>query len=162
MLKTATDFLPSSGFGLPLALGGSLLLHLGLLFGVPAMTPATPGTTPSLSVHLVSAAQTVTHDTRPTTPSAAQPRPEHLRLQHHAAKVVEMQTQAALPAVRFASTAPPHKASAQPRIVTNQTEHVATVYQYRVKTVATDGLTDSQPELMLAGEQGFCWKLGKA
>jgi TonB family protein len=129
MLKTATDFLPSSSAGLPLALGGSLLLHLGLLFGVPTMAPAVPGTAPSLSVRLVSAAQAAAHvATQPTTPSATQPRPEQRRLRHHAGKVAEMQTQAALSAVRPASTATPHEVSAQPRIATSQTEHAATVY----------------------------------
>jgi TonB family protein len=87
-LPPATDWLSRTGPGLPLALGGSLLLHLGILFGVPVPVSASFHTVQSLSVHLASAVPAVTPSLVHPAPAIPQPQPggKLLPLQHPARK----------------------------------------------------------------------------
>jgi periplasmic protein TonB len=83
-LRPATD-LSRSGAGLPLALVGSLLLHLGILFGAPAPAPASPHAAQPLSVHLASAAPAALRPVSQPTVASAQhkiPPPRHLIVAH--------------------------------------------------------------------------------
>lgn len=104
-LQAATNYLSRSGAGLPLALGGSLLLHLGILFGVPAPISASFHNTGTLSVHLASAAPVAT----PAAPAIPQPQPGgKLPLQHLVRKQTSLiPVHAMLPRTASASNAAP-------------------------------------------------------
>jgi len=83
-LRPVTNLLSVPGAGLPLALGGSLLLHLGILFGVPAPMPAASHAAPSLSVHLAAAVAPAMPSAARAAPVIPQPRPGKLPQQHTA------------------------------------------------------------------------------
>lgn len=75
--RPATDQLFRSGAGLPLALGSSALLHLGLLFGIPAHSPALVHSGQPLSVRLVAAAADLSAQPAAQAAPATPQRPAH-------------------------------------------------------------------------------------
>ena len=124
----ATDSPLLAGSGLPLALSGSLLLHVGLLFGIAASAPTSPGMLPPLSVHLVSAEQTVAHGTsQPAAATNIKPHPERARLHRQAHISPAAKPQMAFAQARPLNAAPP-KAAAQTRVATTQMASTTSTY----------------------------------
>jgi periplasmic protein TonB len=121
----ATDSPLVAGAGLPLALGGSVLLHLGLLFGLSASAPTPPGTSSPLSVYLVAATQAAT---QPPAPAVAQPSPEQPHRHHRPNKSPVLLAQATMPAASAAAQAAPHAAATQVPADEKRTGNSANTY----------------------------------
>lgn len=138
-----------AGNGLPLTLGASALLHLGLLFGLPGHIPAAGHAAQPMTVRLAAASPAPAAVAAPALPQPPAARPQPVR---HASSRQQADTPAEQPAAPASATpiqpapAPVMQAALAPAAAASEPAISATTYY-------EDGQLDTPPRLLGDVEQ---------
>lgn len=141
-----------SGNSLPLALGGSALLHLGLLFGLQADVPGSGHAAQPMTVRLATASAAPAAVTAPAMPEppAARPQPPRPAPARQAARAQEAEPAAApAPAVATQATPAPVMQAALAPAAPNSEPAISTNTYYE------DGQLDTPPRLLGVVQQVY-------